>query len=422
MNARRYGLWLLVLIVMSVVGKPIRSQDNLHAVVYDDVRFSFPASLATGVQAETIEAAPYLTDEQMQLGIYPEHTRFIFLNYLDGSEFRLPVLPAAPQILVYSTDSMREVGYAYSEQFDVLDTLLRERPDLSDYVGASVRMPEIRLPFLPWVNSAQTLRSHPQYIEIAGVGSGIRYVTHYSQDAAHITDQQIFYTFQGIMHDGTHYVSAIFPVKTGVLPEKVDLSDIDWDKFVASYDTYLAEIFERIDSLPDGAFSPSLKTLDTLIQSILFETEAMRWQRYTNVTAGYRFEYPPDRQICAFENSVELIYSSSSYDDAEADHCLSLYQANPISVIFSADDDASRAFRAENHPGSFADYREETITIDGQTATRLSGSEVETGSLFELIRIEHDGSYLIFRAMGEENIAVLTEIIPTLRFLNDGGS
>jgi hypothetical protein len=96
------------------------------------------------------------------------------------------------------------------------------------------------------------------------------------------------------------------------------------------------------------------------------------------------------------------------------------YQSNPISIIFDLNDDAFQTFRAENHPDSFIDYREETIRIGGQPAARVSGKEVETDLPFELVRIEHNGSYLIFRAVDEENISILNEIISRLRFLSDG--
>ncbi len=73
------------------------------------------------------------------------------------------------------------------------------------------------------------------------------------------------------MNSGTHYVSAIFPVKTGVLPEEIDFTDIDWDEFGENYSAfYLLQTFAQINSVPDEAFNPSLTTLDALIQSITF--------------------------------------------------------------------------------------------------------------------------------------------------------
>lgn len=417
MNTRRYGLWMLILMVMSVWAMPVSAQNQGHAVVYDNFRFSFPSSLATGIQAETIETYPITQpEEQFLYAHYPEHIRFGFLNYLDGSEFRLPYLIEEPQILVYSVDAMREFGYDFVDQPHALKMLLHERPDLSAYVGVS----EMRLPFLPWVNSGQMLRSHPEYIEIAGVGSGIRYVTRHSQEADHLTDKQLFYTFQGLLADGAYYVSAILPVKTGVLPEEVDTSDIDWDEFGANYsEHYLPAAFAQINRLPDDAFNPSLNTLDALIHSIGFETGKLGWQTYTDVTAGYRLQYPSQLQICAFDNVLEFIPDNSFYENPDDDHCVLAHQANPISVINSVDDDAFQAFRLVNHPDSFADYTEEAISVAGRDAIRIAGKEIETDMLYTLVRIEHHGAYLIFRALGQKNIAVLNEMIATVHFLSE---
>jgi hypothetical protein len=267
MTARRYTVWMIVFIVLSVLGTPVAAQGDTHRVVYDGIGFTFAASLATGLQIETIEGVPY-SEDMHQCSIYPLHIRFSFVNYLDGRAYRLPYPLTAPQILVYPTEAMSEFGYEYSQQLDALDTLLDERPDLSAYSGATVRLPEVRLPFLPWVNSAQMLRSHPLYVETTDGGSGIRYVTRYSQEADHIHDPQLFYTFQGIVGGGAYYVSAIFPVRTGVLPEEADARDIDWDAFGAAYISYLEEAFEQIDSLSDEDFAPSLNTLDVLVQSL----------------------------------------------------------------------------------------------------------------------------------------------------------
>ena len=114
MNTRRFGLWALILLMMSVFSTPISAQDDVHTVLYDNIHFSFPSSLASGIQVETIEANPLtLPEEQFWYAHYPEHIRFSFLNYLDGSEFRLPYLISGPEILVYSTDAMREFGERY---------------------------------------------------------------------------------------------------------------------------------------------------------------------------------------------------------------------------------------------------------------------------------------------------------------------
>jgi hypothetical protein len=207
-------------------------------------------------------------------------------------------------------------------------------------------------------------------------------------------------------------------VKTGVLPETVDTSDIDWDAFAANYSkTYLPQTFAEIDTLPDEAFTPSLPVLDTLVQSITFDPGTTGWQTYTDVLAAYSIQLPADHQICVLENTIEFIPGGQSYDTTEQDRCALSYQANPIAVIASTNDDSFQAFRQENYSDSFIDYQEETILIHDRQATRISGKEVETGLRFQLVRIEYDDSYLIFKALEDENITILNQMVASLRFL-----
>jgi hypothetical protein len=417
MNVKLTAVFFLTLVSIGGWWLPVQAQESSHTVAYDHIQFTYPASLATGLQIETVEGVPY-SENILFAETYPEHVRFSFPGYLGGSQFRLPYPFAAPQILVYATESMQEFGYEYQDQLNVLESLLQERPDLSNYVGASVRPPEIHLPFLPWINSAQVLRSHPQYVEIAGVGSGIRYVTYYSQESAPICDQEIFYTFQGIVAGGNYYVSAILPVKTGVLPEEIDTTGIDWDAFGASYsDIYLPKIFAQINQLPDEAFTPPLSVLDMLIQSITIEGQAAGWQTYTDVRAGYSFQFPVDHQMCLLDDVLEFIPGEQAYDNPDQDQCALSYQAQPIKVISSPNDDVFQAFRLENHPDAFTDYQEEAFLIDDRPTVRISGQEVETGLHFQLVRIEQHDAYLIFRALTDVNIAILNQMVDSLRFL-----
>ena len=117
MNTTRNLLRLLILVVMIVLISWVKAQEIRHTVTYDNIRFSFPSSLATGIQIETIEAYPITQpEEQFLYAHYPAHIRFSFLNYREGSEFRLPYLIEEPQILVYSVEAMREFGYNFIDQ------------------------------------------------------------------------------------------------------------------------------------------------------------------------------------------------------------------------------------------------------------------------------------------------------------------
>ena len=278
MHTRRCLRCVFVLYLAAFVLLPAAAQDPVRTISYDQIRFSYPASLFDSLQIETLDAVPY-TQDRMFAETYPQHVRFSLLNYADGAAFELPYPFLAPQILVYRTEAIREFGEEFADQYDVLAALLDERPDLSAYVGASAMQPETRLPFLPWVNSAQILRSHPEYVELDG-GAGIRYLTVYSQGIGPLTDRQVFYTFQGIVADGAAYVSAVLPVKTGLWPEEADLTGIDMDAFSADYGQYLTDAVAQLGALSDEAFTPSLTMLDALAASITVAPDGERDQQF----------------------------------------------------------------------------------------------------------------------------------------------
>jgi hypothetical protein len=271
MRTRRTIRCLFILLLTGLLIVPVTAQDEIHHVSYDQIRFSYPASLFDTLQAESIDAVPYSADI-MFAETYPQHVRFSFLNYADGAAFELPYPFLAPQVLVYHTDAIREFGEDFAVQYEELSALLNERPDLSAYAAASVTQPETRLPFLPWVNSAQILRSKPEYVELEG-GAGIRYLTVYSQGIGPLTDRQVFYTFQGIVADGTIYVSAILPVKSGLWPEVADMTGVDMDAFSENYGQYLKDAAVQLGALENDAFTPCLSVLDALVGSIVVEPD-----------------------------------------------------------------------------------------------------------------------------------------------------
>jgi hypothetical protein len=266
MRTRRCLSCVFVLLLASLVLLPAAAQDPVHTVSYDHIHFSYPASLFDALQIESIDAVPY-NENTMFAETYPQHVRFSLLNYADGAAFELPYPFLAPQILVYRTEAIREFGEAFADEYEALAALLSERPDLAAYAGASAMQPETHLPFLPWVNSAQILRSKPEYVELEG-GAGIRYLTVYSQGINPLTDRQVFYTFQGIVADGAVYISAILPVKTGLWPEEADMTGVDMDAFSANYGQYLTDAVTQMEAMENDAFTPCLSVLDAVMGSV----------------------------------------------------------------------------------------------------------------------------------------------------------
>ena len=125
------------------------------------------------------------------------------------------------------------------------------------------------MPYLPWINMKQTLCAQPAIVEFAN-GQGVRYLSYFSQGLNPVLDREVFYTFQGITDDGQFYVAAFFPVETGIFPSEAPVcsacepaSDLS-----AEWATVLAEQLIRLNAKPAQEFTPSLRVLDELIQSI----------------------------------------------------------------------------------------------------------------------------------------------------------
>jgi hypothetical protein len=120
---------------------------------------------------------------------------------------------------------------------------------------------------LPPSNAVQTLRAQAGYLSFAD-GRGIRYLTHLSQGPVPISNQELFYTFQGLTADGESYVAAFFPVTLPDLPDSPRLSEAQWETIMADWPGYLARTAELLNEQPPAAFSPDLAALDGLISSL----------------------------------------------------------------------------------------------------------------------------------------------------------
>ncbi len=134
-------------------------------------------------------------------------------------------------------------------------------------------MPE-NLPFLPAFNAAQIFHSNEQVIQFQS-GTGIRFLTQYAQAPYPVNNNSLFYTFQGITSDGAFYVSAILPINAAFLsadgnpetPLPADGIPFDWENF-ENTPQHFELVKQKLNATDPNAFSPSLTSLDTLIQSI----------------------------------------------------------------------------------------------------------------------------------------------------------
>ncbi len=223
------------------------------------IRFAFEAALADAVTVAEYPA----TEGDVQMPS-PAYTEFVFEGYADGGDWLRHAL--TPRISIYTIEDFGPYPF-YIEQLDELSRLLAERPDLNRYALAHAGDPDaLTLPFLPLFPAAQVFRARPEYVEVANV-RGIRYLAYYAQAMNPIAEGEVFYTFQGITDDGQHYVSAILPVNTGVLPSELPAID-DPDAYAEEYRQYLMDVMGHLTTAQPERFTPALSMLDDLVQSI----------------------------------------------------------------------------------------------------------------------------------------------------------
>jgi hypothetical protein len=263
---------LLTLVILAALFTVSVAAQDPEVAEYNEngVSFTYEPSLASDIEVINQEDVP-MEEGMPYWAATPAYLQLNFVDYPELESFFM-----APTLNVYNTADFAAFTIDGQEtltlqgQLDALNSLLSDQSDLSAFSEVATTSGGSDLPFVPLFNAAQVLRIQPQYLEFQN-GRGIRYLTYYSQSVDPITDYQLFYTFQGVTNDGSKYVSAIFPVTSGQLPDEIDYGSFDYDAFAEVYETYLSEILTTLNGLPEDRFNPSLAALDALVASINVE-------------------------------------------------------------------------------------------------------------------------------------------------------
>jgi len=235
----------------AIAQQPTAAEAEAHSapvegneIIFEGIRFVYPGSVASGVDPTN---KPEMED---MAGMIPAHIEFTFNGYAWNDSMHTPM------IYVYSTDAYRAANEYVAEDIDKLNTLLYDRP----------ANPET-IPFLPQWNAGQVFNANVEYMDFQN-GSGVRFLTMYSQAIYPVNNNGLFYTFQGLTNDGKWYISAVFPVSHASLPANGDIPNDDWETFSDNYMTYMADTTNMLNSQPDDSFTPLLNELDDIVHSI----------------------------------------------------------------------------------------------------------------------------------------------------------
>jgi hypothetical protein len=241
-------------------GTILPSEEQITKVDYGGVHFEVNSALAESVWVETVSAIPPSAGGP-GWDVRPEHLRFTIAGHKEQTDFQgMRVgFAAQPQIMIYPVQEFSTMSELARAEIETLQSLLETRPPAS----------ENEIPLLPLINAAQVFHTQVKYLDFQN-GRGVRFITQYSQDVAPVTNQNIFYSFQGLTQDGAYYVAAYFPIAADGLSDELAIED--WEAFNAGYQDYLSETVSHLDALSSHEFEPDLALVDQVIQSLVVDT------------------------------------------------------------------------------------------------------------------------------------------------------
>ena len=212
---------------------------------YANISLLIPPNLASGttnVTTTDIEF-PYANPSW---GLMPQHTKVILDGYpVQGSNLQ-------PQIIVFNAGQ-------YARYSDLAQQTISGLRSMHYQHGQPLPR---NLPAGQFSAAVQSLN----FVN----GNGIRYLTQFDQSPLPVNNHELVYYFHGITSDGNNYVQMILPVQAPFLaPDENPNSPLPQNGIPFHTDpSYFNAIAQQLNATPPDQFSPSLASLDALIQSI----------------------------------------------------------------------------------------------------------------------------------------------------------
>lgn len=234
-------------------------------VSFQHVSFIIPEGLALGANAEITPLAG--EENSPPWDVAPEHIRFELYGYDDQL-----AKARAMDILVYPAQEYARMNVGAERSLSKLQAIIAA-PDAP--------MIEENLPAPPFFNAAQMFAAQVKRVQFAS-GTGVRMMVEYGQAVGAIANSATLYHFQGLTNDGRYYIVAILPLGAAILIDGGDplapppAGGVQFPGYTtlnpSDYESYFQAVTSALNSAAPTVFSPSLETLDALIESITIST------------------------------------------------------------------------------------------------------------------------------------------------------
>ena len=235
------------------------------------ISFFLPSNVAADSSGTVYKATPITADSPFWDKM-PEHFYFLFKGYQHSNSMHLP------RVYIWPIAEYIDENPGFEPTVTLLKNLIAGK--------STVDLTTAELPFPPLFNAAKIVSWVPEFLEFQN-GSGLRYLTFFSQAAMPITNQGLFYTYQGITTDDMYYITAILPVSQSELP--ADDSDFQIDEaFYNFYQSYLGQLQGQVTEAPAESFTPNLTSLDAMMRSLQVNPSITAGTVYSQYADLYR--------------------------------------------------------------------------------------------------------------------------------------
>jgi hypothetical protein len=182
--------------------------------------------------------------------------------------------------MVTGSATMEMTGLAFvqtlSDTLSLADTL--KSSAISDSLMLASPMT-----LIPRLGARPLLQTNPKRVDFQN-GQGVRFVTAYGDGLNEVTNDRLYYVFNGLTNDRQFHVSAALPLTSTLLtPEHVGaMSSADLtlpaNPDSATFDKYLGQVVTELDNAAntDPSFTSRLNEYDKLIESLLVDAANMQ--------------------------------------------------------------------------------------------------------------------------------------------------
>ena len=218
---------------------------------YQGIRFTYTGVAGPIVEADNVFAVAADPNDPM-LFAAPEYTEFRF------RQSKGDISPYGPTLSIYAVEDFKTANADVGQLLDKLESVLSKKPrSLGD-----------DFPVIPMPGAGQVFHSNVNYMDF-GSGSGIRFVTMYSQDVSPITPDRTVVVFEGLTGDTHYYVTATLPITPDVLTSKpVPVPDLNATNAGDLYMQYITKTVANLNKSTADQFTPNMDDVDAMLASV----------------------------------------------------------------------------------------------------------------------------------------------------------